>query len=172
MSSDSIYLVEHQNIWAQNAAREIACLVQVLPLNLVLQMEHVGSTAIPGIKAKPVLDINLLVRSIQDAQVAIEPLKRIGYQFWKENPDQKKMFFVKGMPPLGTGRTHHIWIFEDPLDFENRFLFRNYLRANPKATREYESLKVGLAKTSSEDREAYTNAKSNFVDAIVRKARS
>jgi GrpB-like predicted nucleotidyltransferase (UPF0157 family) len=81
------------------------------------------------------------------------------------------MFFVKGMPPFGTGRTHHIHIVEyDSNYWRARILFRDYLRSHVEEAQEYEQLKRKLMQEHSLDREAYTDAKAEFITAVLKNA--
>jgi GrpB-like predicted nucleotidyltransferase (UPF0157 family) len=82
--------------------------------------------------AKPIIDILVAVRSLAEARgTVIEPLQRLGYLFWAENPKTDRMFFVKGMPPYGVRRTHHIHITEATGEKWLNLPFRDYLRARP-----------------------------------------
>jgi GrpB-like predicted nucleotidyltransferase (UPF0157 family) len=101
----------------------------------------------------------------------VEPIQGLGYVFWAENPRQDRMFFVKGMPPFGERRTHHIHV-RTPSDAETALLFRDHLRRHPEDLVRYASLKRDLATRHTKDRDAYTEGKSKFVDEVLRKARS
>ena len=76
------------------------------------------------------------------------------------------MFFVKGMPPFGERRTHHVHVFDDAAERKRRIAFRDYLRLHADAAREYAELKRRLAKEFSNDREAYTRGKDEFIVRI------
>ena len=171
--NDSIELVPYDNQWPKMAAQEIKKLQEILPANHIIDIQHVGSTAIPGMLAKPIIDIQIAVDSLNSIkQLAIDALKILGYEYWYENPDPERMFFVKGMPPFGEKRTHHVHIVElGSKHWKNKILFRNYLNNNPEVAREYEQLKLNLAKDNPHDREQYTNAKAKFIDNVLRKAR-
>ncbi len=83
------------------AVQEIQNYGQALPSQHILDMQHVGSTAIPGLLAKPIIDIQIAVDSLLAVKTqAIESLKLLGYVYWDENPDPTRLFFVKGMPPF------------------------------------------------------------------------
>jgi GrpB-like predicted nucleotidyltransferase (UPF0157 family) len=169
---DCIVIEAYDPQWPQMAEMEMLCIKKALPFSVGLKrMEHVGSTAIPGLWAKPIIDIYIGVTSIVRAQEAIRPLERMGYAYWKENPNKKKMFFVKGMPPFGEKRTHHVHIVEEGSDYEEaRILFRDYLRLHSKEREAYGSLKKEFAKLYKYDREAYTEAKGQFIEEILKKA--
>ena len=100
--------------------------------------------------------------------IAVPILQKLGYEYWANNPDQKRMFFVKGMPPYGEKRTHHVHIFEQDSDhWCNKLIFRDYLRAHPDVAKEYEQLKFKLAEKHLYDREKYTDEKLNFVNTVL-----
>ncbi len=131
-------------------------------------IEHFGSTAVEGLSAKPVIDILILVASLSAARAAFPAiLDRLGYDFWRDNPKTHRLFFVKGMPPRGARRTHHIHVFGDAEVMRARLRFRDHLRANAQTASEYETLKTRLAVQHSVDRDAYTNAKSAFISGVL-----
>lgn len=172
MSDDGIYLSDYDPNWPRLAKDEIARLQALFQSqDWVLDIQHIGSTAIPGLSAKPIIDIYIGARSIQDAQEAIEPIKNLGYQFWDENPNKEKLFFVKGMPPFGSQRTHHIHIVEYKGNYWNaRILFRDYMRSHPDEIACYALLKYKLAERFRNDREAYTDAKSDYITSTLKRA--
>ena len=168
---DRVELIEYDPRWPAlfeaEADRIRAALSSILPFTL----EHFGSTAIPGLVAKPVIDIMLVSTDQEHWTRLIEPIRSLGYVFWAENPRQDRMFFVKGMPPFGTQRTHHIHV-RTPSDAETALLFRDHLLRHPDDVARYASLKHELATRHTTDRDAYTQGKGQFVDEVVRKARS
>ena len=158
--ADEIEIVPYDPCWPSLFAEEAARLRQALPADLILGLEHFGSTAIPGLAAKPIIDILIAVRSLSDARErAIEPLEAIDYAFWYDNPKTDRMFFVKGMPPYGVRRTHHVHMTEMTGEMWGRLAFRNHLRAHPADARRYERLKKGLVLRHRDDRDTYTEAK-------------
>lgn len=144
---------------------------QLFP-DLNCEIHHIGSTAVPGLSAKPVIDLLVGVESIKDADQTIGPLEKNGYSFWRDNPNKWHYFFVKGLPLIGgTGRTHHIHLVDRGHDFfRKKLLFRDHLRSNPDDARFYEALKNELSKKFPDDRDAYTNGKTDFVNGILLKA--
>jgi GrpB-like predicted nucleotidyltransferase (UPF0157 family) len=130
-----------------------ALLARILPVDQVLSIEHAGSTAIPGLAAKPIIDIFIAVPSVEVARTKlVEPIEAIGYVFWAENPNKDRMFFVKGMPPYGDRRTHHIHVFEPTSEsFRRALAFRDYLRAHPDEAEQYRQLKQELAQRHRSD---------------------
>jgi GrpB-like predicted nucleotidyltransferase (UPF0157 family)/RimJ/RimL family protein N-acetyltransferase len=167
--NDAIELVSYNKEWSHMADLEIKKLYEVLPAEHILDIQHVGSTAIPGMLAKPIIDIQIAVKSLSEIkQAAIDALKILGYEYWAENPDPERMFFVKGMPPFGERRTHHVHIVE-PISrhWDEKIQFRDYLLVHPEAASEYACLKKILAEQYQYDRELYTDSKKQFVNNIV-----
>jgi GrpB-like predicted nucleotidyltransferase (UPF0157 family) len=151
-------------------AAEIARVRAVLPPELIVDCAHFGSTAIPGMLAKPVIDMLMAVRSLAEARaVAVAPLESLGYAFWADNPKTDRMFFVRGLPPAPS-RTHHLHMTEPGGDLWRRLKFRDYLCANPDEAARYTALKIELAAQYRTDREAYTDAKTDYVKAVLAKA--
>jgi len=171
--ADEIEIVDYDAGWPRLFEAERAVLEQVLPREQTLAIEHAGSTAVPGLAAKPIIDIIIAVPSIEVARATlVAPIESIGYVYWAENPDRTRMFFVKGMPPFGERRTHHIHILEPASETWHRTLvFRDYLRAHADEAERYQQLKRDLAQRHRSDREAYTRAKDAYVHRVVRVAR-
>ncbi|AKR58065.1 hypothetical protein XM25_20185 [Devosia sp. H5989] len=152
----------------QAASSFVAARERILPCFPVPPrlIEHIGSTAIPGILAKPVIDIVVLVDDLAQGHAAIPALEALGFSFWRDNPVRTRLFLVKGLP----NRTHHLHIHADPTEVERHLVFRDHLRAHPGDSAAYEALKRELAERYRTDREAYTEGKSAFIDAIVARA--
>ena len=171
---DEVEIVDYDPRWPDLFAAEASLLRNVLPSDAFIAIEHAGSTAIPGVAAKPIIDIFVAVPSIADAKrTLIEPIRAIGYVYWEDNPNPERMFFCKGMPPFGARRTHHVHLCEPSSEHWSRpLLFRDYLRQHPDQARAYVALKHDLAERFRDDREGYTAAKEAFVLDIVVKARN
>jgi GrpB-like predicted nucleotidyltransferase (UPF0157 family) len=171
---DEVEIVSYDPSWPDLFAAEEKALRNALPPDAFIAIEHAGSTAIPGVAAKPIIDIFVAVPSIADARrTLVEPIKAIGYVYWKDNPNPERMFFVKGMPPFGARRTHHVHLCEPSSEHWSRPLqFRDYLRRHPDKARRYVELKRDLAERFRDDREGYTAAKDAFVLDIIAKARN
>ena len=132
-----------------------------------LAVEHVGSTSICGLRAKPIIDIAVAVREVADAGKCVSPLERIGYEYRGEQGIPGRHFFRKGDP-----RTHHLHLVEMGGDlWRNHLLFRDYLRRRREAREKYEELKLELARKHKEDREAYTEGKAEFIERVLEAAR-
>ena len=133
---------------------------------LAERIEHVGSTAVPGLAAKPILDIMVGVGSLRGAEHYIQPLEQLCYECRGEAGVPGRLFFRKGDP-----RSHHLHVTESGSEFWERHLsFRNYLRAHPETAREYARLKHHLADRFRTKRTAYTEAKTAFISEVIRRA--
>ncbi len=171
---DNIELVDYNPKWPSMFTKEAKRLRATLDADLVLEIEHFGSTAIPGLSAKPIIDILVLVRSIEEAKFnAVRQLEQLGYIFWADNPATDRMLFIKGMPPHGLQRTHHVHLVDSTSDqWVKRLGFRDFLRAHPEEATRYEALKKELAIHFKTDREAYTAGKTSYVEGVLEKAKS
>lgn len=168
---DEIVIVEYDPRWSLMFEEEAAVVASVLSRELVVRIDHIGSTAVPGLVAKPIIDLLVSVHSLVEArQVAISPLEELGYAYWFDNPDPQRMFFVKGLPP-NSPRTHHIHIIESSSIRLERLMFRDYLREHPDEVLRYAQLKRYLAEQFPTDREAYTSGKAEYVQSVMQKVR-
>src|SRR3979490_1986004 len=168
---DEVEIVNYDPRWPALFDEEAKRLRAALDPSLILGLEHFGRTAVPRLSAKPIIDILIAVRSLTDAQASfVEALRNLDYVYWAENPKKDRMFFVKGMPPFGSRRSHHVHVTEPDAEMWQRLAFRDYLRADPEEARTYERLKRRLAAEHRTDRDAYTDAKSAYVESVMRKA--
>jgi GrpB-like predicted nucleotidyltransferase (UPF0157 family)/RimJ/RimL family protein N-acetyltransferase len=172
LERDHIDITPYNPKWPAMADFEIKRLQKVFPDNNLVDIQHVGSTAIPGLSAKPIIDIQVAVNALNAIKpIAIQELAKLAYEYWFENPDPSKMFFVKGMPPFGEKRTHHVHIVEyASTHWKNKIIFRDYLRAHPNVAKDYEALKNKLAVEHAFERERYTDAKLEFVNHVLKLA--
>ena len=136
---------------------------------LARRIEHNGSTAVPGLAAKPIIDIQISVAALHPLTQYAPMLERLGYIHVPHADDSFAPFFHR---PAEWPHTHHIHVVQAGSEEERRTLaFRDYLREHADARREYEALKRTLAKkfggNDPESREAYANAKSEFIERIV-----
>ncbi len=98
-------------------------------------------------------------------------MEGLGYVFWADNPKVDRLFFVKGLPPAAPRRTHHVHMTEQGSDmWRKRLLFRDYLRVHPDEAARYHALKTAWAAEHRHDREAYTDAKTSYVEEVTAKA--
>jgi GrpB-like predicted nucleotidyltransferase (UPF0157 family) len=167
-AEDIIEVVDADPSWPGQFVTESSAILQVLhPLQP--RLEHFGSTAVPHLPAKPIIDI-ILVADASEWPRLVAPLTSLGYRYWSENPRPDRMFFVKGMPPFGRRRTHHVHV-RTPQDV-SELVFRDWLRAHPADAAHYARLKRDLAARFQTDREAYTAAKGEFIEQIFAQAKS
>ena len=131
--------------------------------NLILQtvgqwieeVEHVGNTAIPGLDAKPVVDLVVGLKDKSDALSLVEPLRSLGYSYWAEGDKAHHHLFVRFVDLEMSARTHNLHVVEAGGQYwEERLLFRDYLRKHPETAKEYARLKHRLATRHRDDREA------------------
>jgi GrpB-like predicted nucleotidyltransferase (UPF0157 family) len=124
------------------------------------EIHHIGSTAVPGLAAKPIVDMIAVVQSYE-APVA-RLVKEAGYRYPEAfNATLLNRRFL--IYPTPARRTHHMHLLEDPSELERYLLFRDRLRADAALARDYVALKRSLAERYSDDRESYTQAKSGFI---------
>jgi GrpB-like predicted nucleotidyltransferase (UPF0157 family) len=168
-ANDNIIIQPYNPGWKKLAAAEIKVIKTIAGNTPYVAIEHLGSTAVPELASKPIIDIFITVKSIEQALLWIKPLETMGYQFWDENPDQNHLRLFKGMPPAGKGRTHHIHITSaDDSTVEHRILFRDILRRDEKIRQQYQELKLKLSQSDPHDRELYTNNKKEFISAVLK----
>jgi GrpB-like predicted nucleotidyltransferase (UPF0157 family) len=168
---DKVEIVNYDPHWPVLFDEEARRLRATLDPTLIIGIEHFGSTAVPDLSAKPIIDILIAVRSLAEAQATlVEALRNLDYVCWTENPKKDRMFFVKGMPPFGSRRSHHVHVTEPHGEMWKRLAFRDYLRAHPQEAGIYERLKRRLATEHPTDREAYTDAKSAYIESVMQKA--
>lgn len=161
-----ILVVDYDPQWPilfeQEKKRILAALGSYLTM-----VTHIGSTAVPGLAAKPIIDIGVGIRSLADAPILIPCIKKLTYVY---EPDLEQLlperrFFWKGTP---TVHTYHLHLAEvDNPVLVRPLRFRDYLRKHPDEAMEYESLKKQLAKRCGQDMEAYVTGKTRFVENVM-----
>jgi len=168
---DDVVLTEYDPKWLELFEQEAKHLLDLLGKTLVLRIEHVGSTAIPGMPAKPIIDMLVEVPSFEQAkQEALPRLAVEGYAYcWRDDRPPGHMMFIKRVSPNGP-RTHHIHMAPAGHKLWQRLYFRDYLRTHPDEARRYAQIKQDLARQFPTDREAYTNGKSEYINLIASKA--
>lgn len=153
-------LFEHEKVRLLEAVGAYLCCI-----------EHIGSTAVPGLAAKPVIDIMIGVHSLNDAPFFIPPLEALGYEYIARHeallPERRYLHRI-----VNHQHTHHLHMVEPGSRFfEVQLLFRDYLRTHPADARRYAELKYALAEKFRNDREAYTDGKTALVEEILQKAK-
>jgi GrpB-like predicted nucleotidyltransferase (UPF0157 family) len=171
LERDIIRLAPYEAGWARLYEEEKARL-QAAVGDQVLDIQHVGSTAIPGIVAKPIIDIAIAVASFEAAYVCVAPIEALGYEYRGEHGIPRRHYFVLRDPDSGKTLVHvHVRERDGP-GWEKQILFRDYMRAHPQATAEYAALKQDLAARYPHDRLSYTEGKTSFIEHILCLARS
>ncbi len=168
-------VVPYDPCWPELFEQERFHLLASLPEGLIKRIEHFGSTAVPGLPAKPVVDILVEVASLDETRRIIAPiLEAQGYDyFWRPTSgDDTPPYYAWFIKRDGSGnRTHHIHMVESRFEHWDRLLFRDYLIEHPDTAREYGDLKVRLSRVHQNDRTAYTEAKSDFIGRVTETAK-
>jgi len=162
--------------WPEMFREEAAHLRACLPADLIGRIEHFGSTAVPGLAAKPIVDVLVEVASLASARERIAPVLQLqGYDyFWRPtHGDDGPPWYAWFIKRDASGaRTHHIHMVDATFtEHWDRLLFRDYLIERPDLAREYESLKRAAAARSPGDRVAYTRDKSEFIVRVTEEAK-
>jgi len=134
----------------------------------ILEIQHIGSTAIPRILAKPIIDIAVAVKNFEEASICIDLLVKLEYEYKGEFGIPRRHFFVKGDP-----RLFHLHMLEiTSKEWKNHISFRDFLREHPDKAKLYSELKLQLVQKYKSDREAYSDNKAPFIEEILRLANS
>jgi len=136
----------------------------------ILAIEHIGSTAVPGLGAKPIIDIMAGVEHATDADECVRLLRPIGYDNVTPQPETPDWYYCLGKGPHSVGYHLHLVRFGSD-HWDKHILFRYYLRTHPETAREYPHLKRRLTSEHGADRLAYTAAKTPFIESVISKAR-
>jgi GrpB-like predicted nucleotidyltransferase (UPF0157 family) len=177
LAAEHVAIVPYDARWPARFREERAHLLSCLPADLVRRVEHFGSTAVPGLAAKPIVDMLIEVADLEATRRRIVPiLESQGYEYlWRPtHGDDGPPFyawFIKRDARTGE-RTHHIHMVEAHFEHWESLLFRDYLIAHPDVAREYAALKLRLAAAHPNDRIAYTRAKTEFVRGVTDRAKT
>lgn len=158
-----VFLTEHRPVWTQWYQEERERLSGILPMEDICEISHVGSTSIPSIWAKPIVDILVEMGEGGDMQAMKEHIIGGGYICMMEKAG--RISFNRGYTPLGFAeKVFHLHLRE--AGDNDELYFRDYLREHPEAAREYEELKLGLWKEYEHDRDGYTEQKKAVVEDL------
>ena len=164
----TVELLPHDPQW-KNAANETIILLKSLLQDVSIDIQHVGSTAIQNISAKPIIDIAVGVNTLDSIKPYIELLKNNGIIFRKEDVKEQLLFVIGDFEK--EFRTHHIHVVEwNSIAWNNYINFRDYLNAFPEYAKEYDDLKKKLALEFANNRGNYTAGKQEFIDIILKQA--
>jgi GrpB-like predicted nucleotidyltransferase (UPF0157 family) len=161
-----IQIVPYDSLWPREFAAEAVRISDACE-DLPLRLEHIGSTAIPGLSAKPVIDIMAGCPARATRAAYIAALRQLGYEHRGAFGIPGRNYFRRGAP-----RTHHVHMVSWSSAFwQDHLLFRDFLRAHPAVVQEYDALKRELAAMFAADPRRYNEEKGPFIKAIVRQAR-
>jgi GrpB-like predicted nucleotidyltransferase (UPF0157 family) len=163
---EPVVIVDYDPNWTIVFARLRGHLEKALG-SLPVAIEHIGSTSIPGAAAKPIIDIDIVLRSSEDQGSAIQALAKIGYRHVGDKGISGREAFDNppGLP------AHHLYaVIFGNREYTRQIRFRNYLRYHPEKVQQYSTLKRALASKFRNDREAYTEAKTSFIEEVLRLA--
>jgi GrpB-like predicted nucleotidyltransferase (UPF0157 family) len=172
---EEVAVVDYDPAWPERFREEAEHLRSCLPRALVGRIEHFGSTAVPGLAAKPIVDMLVEVASLDAAKAEVVPiLEAQGYDyFWRPTAgDDVPPFYAWFIKRDALGRrTHHIHMVEAHFEHWDRLLFRDLLIERPDMARRYEALKRRLAAAYPLDRVAYARAKTDFIVRATEQAK-
>mgnify|MGYP003489560928 CR=1 FL=1 len=161
---DEIRVVPYDAGWVKLFEEAATQLEKLFPN---AQIEHIGSTSVVGLDAKPIIDIMLGVESLTDGEI-IRKLESVGYKHWKEDTFQNERLFFTKWDSEKKNRLVHIHATVIGNDFwKDQIRFRDILRSKPEIAHEYAILKKQLAERLKNDRDGYTEAKTEFVKKIL-----
>ena len=157
-----VEVLPHDSIWKQEFKEEANKVKEIFE-GIFIEIHHIGSTAIPTIKAKPIIDIIVEVKDINKVDSHNKQMEELGYEALGEYGIPERRFFQKGR----RRRTHHVHIFEKGSPQIKRHIdFRDYLISHPKIAKEYSLLKEKLAKKHRYDIDKYQEGKDSFIKKI------
>lgn len=160
----SIRLAPYDLSWPDRFAAEQTALEEAIGSWATGGIHHIGSTAVSGLDAKPIIDILVGVESLEASRACFDPLRRLAYRYAPYRADEMHWF----CKPHPSCRTHHLHLIPTASSrFSDELAFRNRLRERPRVAEEYSALKHALADRFSTDREAYTDAKVDFIRGVL-----
>lgn len=170
---EEIEIVSYNPSWPRLFEKEKAFLQDTLPDDILGRIEHFGSTAVPGLSAKPIIDILVEVSSLEETKNQVVPLlESEGYEYlWRPTIGNQPPYYAWFIKRNSKGvRSHHIHMVESDSILWKRLYFRDYLIDFPAEAKRYDTLKKTLAKRYSHDRIEYTKQKSDYIQKITDKA--
>jgi GrpB-like predicted nucleotidyltransferase (UPF0157 family) len=169
MADQRVLVLDYDPEWPARFAEQRPLVEELLRPLLAGPVEHIGSTAVTGLRAKPVIDMLAPVSSLIDVQAAVPVLADAGWLFWPDDPCRHyRLWFLR---PAPEARTHHLHVIEGRQAHAVALVaFRDLLHADEGLRREYADLKDRLAQQHPGNRNAYSNAKGSFVAQALRRA--
>ncbi|SDO48310.1 GrpB family protein [Alkalicoccus daliensis] len=163
-----VHLEEHSAHWEAQYSHEKNKIMDIIG-DEVDTIEHIGSTAVKDLKAKPINDIMVGIKELKLAPDLIDPLSEIGFEYVRKDEFPDRGFFRKGS--WGNGTCHLHLVETKSTEWKEKLLFREYLRNYPDVANEYELLKSKLAAEYKNDRSSYTQKKEPFIQDIIKRAK-
>jgi len=161
-----VEVIPYDKEWNNEYYKAVKVLSDLFSENFV-ESHHIGSTAIIGLMAKPVIDILVVVKKIDDVDLKNSDMSHIGYEAKGENGISGRRFFIKG----GNNRTHHIHCFQEGnKEIKRHINFRDYMIAHPTEAEKYAELKRKLSEKYTYDISSYVEGKNDYIREIDRKA--
>lgn len=163
-----IFLTEYQTYWTEWYQEEYTLLSAILSKNYIVRINHIGSTAIKGIWAKPIIDILVEIIEQTNMQLICDILTENGYLCMSQS--ENRMSFNKGYTERGfSEKVFHLHLRY--IGDNDELYFRDYLNEHADIAKEYENLKISLWKLYEHNRDRYTNAKGNFIANVMKMAK-
>lgn len=172
---EHVDIVAYDPNWPEQYAAVEAKLVRSLPPDLIIRIDHIGSTAVPGCRAKPIVDVQVEVTNLQRVREEVVPIMDdMGYEFiWRPTMGERSAFYAWFILRDARGqRTQHVHMVEPDEASEDRLIFRDHLRAHAEDVKRYEALKQQLSLAHPNDRVAYTQGKTAYIASIIQQARA
>lgn len=164
--SDEVVITAYNSEWPSAFLKEVLRMTEVLDMDSIVDIQHFGSTSIPGLAAKPVIDIMVGFRQMEAAYRSLPVWAPLGYNYEEEISVPGGRLFLRKHP-----WTHHLHLVEYGSEHWCKpILFRDYLRLHPEERAAYEELKRRNAERFKTERSLYTAAKSNYVTSVLSKA--
>lgn len=175
MASKEVVVVPYSSNWAL-IFQELSNTFNVHLKDFIIGIEHIGSTSVPGLSAKPIIDLDIIIKDKTNFKEIIRILKELGYNYLGEMGIVGRDAFerISDLSPVdGSGRRwlrHHLYVCtQDSMGLKNHILFRDYLRSNQKVALEYGAIKMELAKKHPFDIDSYIEGKTDFIISILAK---
>ncbi|TFE02286.1 GrpB family protein [Jeotgalibacillus salarius] len=162
-----VIVSSYNNDWVRLYEEEAEKIMDIFRDQL-LDIHHIGSTSVPGLQAKPIIDILPILKNVKEADRQAHQMEMLGYESMGEYGLSGRRYFRKG----GEQRTHHVHMYDVSSQYEidRHLAFRDYLREHPQEAASYGALKVRLSRTYPNDIEAYIEGKNNVIKLLERKA--
>ena len=176
VTKEQVDVVSYNPDWPLLFIEEKNYLLSCLPNELIKRIEHFGSTSVPGLAAKPIIDMLIEVASLEEVKKNVVPvLESKGYDYfwrptWGDDVPPFYAWFIKR--DMNGNRTHHIHMVEDDFEHWDRLLFRDYLIEHPDVAKEYQKLKYELSDKYKDNRVEYTKEKTDFIQKITELAKN